>query len=354
MGNLTLNLPLSLMLIFLLGYLGYRIFRFFHIPGGAITGSLLLVAIFSGLGVRWADNPYHFNTLFQVVLGIVIGCKFDKETVSSIKSVFVPGLLIAVWTMGICFGMGVLLAKVTGLDLGTALYGSIPGGLSEIGLLAIELNLNVPVVTLFQFMRVIAVYVCVPAIAIRYGRKFKEEAAANAPSLDGELEKRKWKMPEILCTLIVGGAGGFIAKGLGVPVGGLLGAMTAIGILRIMGVPLKVLPRSLVVFAQIGLGGYLGTTFTPEVVASLHRLIIPVIVFSVAVVLSGIIIGILVHRYFGLELVTSLLACSAAGVTQMSVIALDMDADAVIVGVIQTMRFAFTMMIMPGLILLLI
>lgn len=222
------------------------------------------------------------------------------------------------------------------------------------GLLAIELNLNVPVVTLFQFMRVVAVYVCVPAIATRYDRKGREEAAAKAPSVDGELKNGKRKMLEILGTLLVGGAGGFIAKALGVPVGGLLGAMTATGILRIMGVHLKALPRSLVVLAQIGLGGYLGTTFTPEVVASLHRLIIPVIVFSVAVVLNGIIIGILVHRYFGLELVTSLLACSAAGVTQMSAIALDMDADAVIVGVIQSMRFALTMMIMPGLILLLI
>ena len=52
MGNLTLNLPLSLMLL-LLGYLGYRIFRFSH-TGRGRTGSLLLVAVLTGLGVDGA------------------------------------------------------------------------------------------------------------------------------------------------------------------------------------------------------------------------------------------------------------------------------------------------------------
>lgn len=355
MGNLTLNLPLSLMLLFLLGYLGYWIFRFFRIPGGAITGSLLLVAVLTGLGVRWGDIPQNFNTFFQVVLGIVVGCKFDREAVPRIKSLIVPSLFVTVSMVGSCLAVGILLAKITGVEPGTALYASMPGGLAEMSLLAMERNLNAPVVTLFQYMRVLAIYISVPLIALRYNQGVKEAAAGSAAAPEaGEDKKSEARMSQILITLVIGGFGGFTAKAIGVPVGGLLGAMTVVGLLRTLGVALRPLPRRLVIFAQIGLGVYLGTTFTPEVVATLHRLLIPTAIFSVVIVLLGVILGVLIHRFWGLDLVTSLLACAAAGVTQMSAIALDMDADAVTVGLLQAFRYAVTMMVMPAIISLMV
>ena len=63
-----------------------------------------------------------------------------------------------------------------------------------------------------------------------------------------------------------------------------------------LGMTLKPLP-GLVIFAQIGLGVYLGTTFTPEVVAT-HRLLIPTAIFSVVIVLLGVILGVLIHRFW--------------------------------------------------------
>lgn len=351
MDNLTLNLPLSLIFIFLLGYLGYRVTGIFHIPGGAITGALFLVAIFSGLGVGWANIPFHFNTFFQAVLGIVVGCKFDRETVPRIKSLIVPCLFVTAWMVGISLVVGILMAKITGIEPGTAFYGSMPGGLAEMSFLAIEKGLNAQVVTLFQYIRVLATYLSVPAIALRYNHPAKEEVAVSMA--EHELGKNKYEKSRalnIFITLIIGTAGGFTAKALGIPAGGILGAMTVTGILRTMGVSLMPLPSWLVVFAQLGLGGYLGTTFTPEVVGTLQEFFVPTIVFSVVVVLNGIILGIMIHRFFGLDIVTSLLACAAAGVTQMSAIALDMDADAVTVGLLQAFRYVAIMMVMPAII----
>ena len=93
-----------------------------------------------------------------------------------------------------------------------------------------------------------------------------------------------------------------------------------------MGVPLAEPPKWLVILGQIGLGGYLGTTFTPEVLSTLLGLVVPTIAFSAVIVLNGIVTGIIVHRIFGWDLITSLLSSATAGVTQMSAIALDMDA----------------------------
>ena len=109
-------------------------------------------------------------------------------------------------------------------------------------------------------------------------------------------------------------------------------------------------PKWLVILGQIGLGGYLGTTFTPEVLSTLLGLVVPTIAFSAVIVLNGIVTGIIVHRIFGWDLITSLLSSATAGVTQMSAIALDMDADAVTVGLMQVLRFALVMLLMPTLI----
>ena len=81
---------------------------------------------------------------------------------------------------------------------------------------------------------------------------------------------------------------------------------------------------------------------------------LPIFVFSIVVVLNGVALGFFVHRYYGWDLVTSLLACAAAGVTQMSVLALDMDADAVTVSLMQTMRFTLILLVMPSMILFII
>ncbi|MBA1335127.1 MAG: hypothetical protein HPY66_0749 [Firmicutes bacterium] len=350
MKGLTFSMPMTFALVFFLGYLGYRVFRHLHIPGGAITGSLVMVAAFSSQGVIWADLPSFISTALQVVVGIMIGCKFSKKKVPQLKLLIIPGLMVSAWML--CTGLlvGILLARITGLDLGTALYGAVPGGMAEMGLVALAYNLNVPVVSLYQFVRVIAVHLIVPPIALKYGHTKREEAVSKEIPVMDATEGKKEKDFGILVTLIIGGCGGFIAKHFGVPVGGMLGAMVVVGALRSIGVPLKELPTWVSVFAQVGLGGYLGTTFTPEIVATFQRMLLPTLVFSAAIVISGIILGFLVHRIFGWELSTALMACAAAGVTQMSAIALDMDADAVTVGLIQVIRLATIVLLMPSLI----
>lgn len=346
--------PVTFALTFLLGFLGYRIFKLLHIPGGALAGSLLMVALISSQGVGWAELPSYLSTFFQVILGIIIGCKFSKEKVPAMKSLFLPGLFVAAWMICISLLMGLLLSRVTGLDLGTALFSSVPGGLSEMGIIALTFNLSVPVVTMFQFIRVVAVYLCVPSIVARYGDTKGEEAAAQTLSEPDKTGDTRSKVLGVLATLLTGCAGGFTASFLGVPVGGLLGALIVVAVLRIAGVALREIPRWTLIFAQVGLGAYLGTTFTPEVVVTLKSLLIPTLAFSIIIVLNGIVLGLLVHRFFGWDLITSLLATAAAGVSQMSAIALDMDADAITVSIVQAMRLSLILIIMPSLIMLII
>ncbi len=352
---------LTLLLIFLLGYIGYRIFSFLHIPGGAVTGSLAMVALVTSLGAGWSEMPAYVSTFFQVIVGVMLGCKFSKERMSTMKSLFIPGMMSSVWM--ICFSLiiGLLLAKFTNIELGSALFGSVPGGLYEMGLIAITYNLSVPVVALFQFVRVISVSVSVPVIVSKFNHiEENRNISLNLSAIDKEDHTTsatnsdkysdKGNIINILASLLVGGIGGFTAKHFGLPVGGLLGAMLTVGIFRIMGAPLKELPRWLIICAQISLGAYLGTTFTPEMVATLKSLVFPILIFSMVIVSNGIFIGFLIHRIFGWDLTTSLLATAAGGVTLMTITALEMNADSIKVSIFHVFRLVIILLLMPTLI----
>ena len=349
---------LTFTLIFFIGYLGYRILSFLHMPGGAVTGSLVMIALPTSQGIEWATLPSYTNTIFQVIIGTTIGCRFSKKEITTMKSILAPGLLSSLEMIFFSLLMGVLLAKMTGIELGTALYASVPGGLAEMGLIALAFNLNVVIVTLFQFIRVISINLSVPFIVSQYHHRRQkgvdgegETVVSQETTKEGEDKaKDKRTIGKILATLLAGGIGGFTAKYVGLPVGGLLGSMLVVGILRTSGIPLKELPKWLVIFAQVSLGGCLGTSFTPAMVTTFKTLLFPVLFFSVLIVLNGLAIGFLFYRILGWDLTTSLLATATGGATLMTITALELNADAVKVSLLQAIRLVIILLVMPNLI----
>jgi len=344
---------LTFALIFVLGYIGYRIFDFLHIPGGAVTGALVLLAIITSQGVEWAVMPSYVTTFFQVIIGVMIGCRLKKEQLPTMKSLLAPGILASAWMIFISLFVGFLLAKMTDIDLGTALYGSVPAGLFEMGLIAFALNLSVPIVTLLQFVRVISINLSVPLIVTKCNNLGKEGAECQAVATDIKKTANpaeKTDVMNMLTALLLGGIGGFTASYLGLPVGGMLGAMIVVGTLRVIGVPLKELPQWLILGTQIIVGGYLGTTFSPEMVATLRSLLLPILFFSIFVVANGVFIGFLFHQFLSWDLATSLLATAAGGVTLMTLIAIEIHADPIKVSIIQTLRIVIILLLMPTLI----
>ncbi|HOI81882.1 MAG TPA: AbrB family transcriptional regulator [Synergistales bacterium] len=343
-----MSISMTYFLIILLGCLGYMLFDIFNIPGSAITGSLTIVALFSSFGVEWAILPPFTSTFFQIIIGITIGCRFGKENLPRMKRLVLPGLVVSVWMLLTGLVCGILLTILTDLELGTALYSSVPGGMAEMGLIALSRDLSVPMVSMFQFVRVVVVQAAVPIIAIKY----KSVRAVNSiSSINFEKTEEKKQVDgnwiRVLATFLIGSLGGLTAKNMGVPVGGMLGSMIVVGILRTWGLSLQGFPKWAVIIAQIGIGSYLGMTFSPETASNLHLMFLPTIGFSILLVISGIALGFVARRVFGWDLTTSLLACSAAGVTQMSSIALDMKADAVTVGLIHSIRLALIVLVMP-------
>lgn len=76
---------LSFISLFVLGYIGYRIFNFLRIPGGTIVGPLVIIAIVTSQSFQWVELPSYLITFLKVIIGVTVGCRFNKEQIPTIN-----------------------------------------------------------------------------------------------------------------------------------------------------------------------------------------------------------------------------------------------------------------------------
>ncbi len=139
------------------GILGDKI----KLPAGALIGAMVAVGAYNIFGNQ-AYMPPQFRLGIQILAGAMIGLQINQETLSGLKMLLVPALIMIVSVMAICFTAGFLMYKFTGLDLTTALFASAPGGMTEMSLAADSLGANAPQVALLQLIRLLSVIIILP------------------------------------------------------------------------------------------------------------------------------------------------------------------------------------------------
>jgi membrane AbrB-like protein len=132
-------------------------------------GALLVAMGLTMAGIELSAVPTWLSNAAQLVIGVSLGVRFQREFLSA-----APRWLgwVAVGTVGmvlLCAGFAFLLAWATGLNAGTLILGTSPGGIAEMAITAKALQLGVPVVTAFQVCRLVAVLVLVEPL-YRWGR----------------------------------------------------------------------------------------------------------------------------------------------------------------------------------------
>ena len=334
------------------GYTGYWVFKTRRIPAAAMLGSMLLVAATLGLGMPWPEVPFVARQLFQIIIGTMIGSRFSREMLRRLKKLVAPALLVAVWMVMTGLLNGYVLARVSPLDSATALISATPGGLAEMTILAFSYHLDASKVAFFHSLRIILVYATVPMTM----KWFQAHPAAldreRTPDSFIQLEESAaaplpWYSLPVLRGILLGIVGGTLGYSLGLPAGGMLGALLLVASLRIAGFQMPPPPSQVVTFSQIGMGVVLGLTFNQPFMSYLEALWLPLLVISVMQLLSGFLLAYCIHRLFQWDFLTALCACSPAGLSQMSAIALELDADPVKVSLMHLVRLLAIVLVIP-------
>lgn len=141
------------------GFIGY----FFKIPAGAMSCSMLFVAIFNVKKGK-AYMPLQLRKFIQALGGALIGSRVNFNDILGIKSLLIPILIIVIGFSIMNVVVAFILYRTTRFSLITSFLSAAPGGMSDIALMAEDLGADGSQVAMMQFIRVCFIISLYPII----------------------------------------------------------------------------------------------------------------------------------------------------------------------------------------------
>jgi membrane AbrB-like protein len=134
------------------------------LPAKHLLGAMIVSAAVHASGMSDFKPPYEIINAAQVVLGVVIGCRFAGLPASRVGhmlalSVGATAILLA-WTLV----WAALVSRLTGMNLITLVLAFSPGGLAEMSLVALALQMEVAFVAAFHLIRIVLIMTTAGAV----------------------------------------------------------------------------------------------------------------------------------------------------------------------------------------------
>ena len=338
-----INLILTLIIAILGGYLASKK----KVPAAYMLGALFLVAVFNIFFNR-AFLPSYFKFITQIATGTFIGSRFRSEDIKMLKKVIVPGITMVVLMIAFSFLLSYLMSTFLGIDNLTSFFATAPGGIMDISLIAYDFKANTSQVALLQLIRLISVISFVPFFTKKcYERNIKKDINLEEEKENEKEEKLKIKGEKsFLFTIIVGIIGGIIGYFSHLPAGTMSCSMALVAYFNVktqkayMPIPLRKIIQS------FG-GALIGAKVTLPDVIALKDLILPIILIIIGFCLMNVLVGFFLYKTTKFSLSTSLLSASPGGMSDISLMAEDLGANAPQVASMQFLRAIFIVGVYP-------
>ncbi len=308
---------------------------------GPIAGMIIWSSVFKG-------NPClspKCRNAGLIVVGYLIGRPFTPDTAHKIIVQLPEMLLITLLAMLFTFALSYFTHKKTGINMATCVISSIPGGLSQMVMLAEEIpSVNVAIVTFTHTIRILVVVFTVPFLAIHAVPKGTVSSAAASQTISASAVA-----PGILLIFIIAVfIGTWLAVRFKLPTPYLMGPALATALLMLSGLPVPELPSIIVIIAQICIGTYMGTIIKFNRTQNQLNTVVPyALLNAIALVIFCLGLGWLLTYLIKADLVTGFLSTSPGGVAEMSLTAMMVNADISTIAVYQIFRIFFILLVMP-------
>ena len=351
----------GLFFLYLCGTAGCILFRRFHLPLPALLGSLTVTAILALTGhfPPASDAIEVMSTLCKIAIGVMMGRRISRDALRMIARIIGPALLISVWMILLSVISGVMLSWLANIPLSTALVGCATGGLNEMAIFALSQNYDVATITVIQTFRLVGVLALTPWLVRKWSSRLAAKGQLHSSIEDvqtTEEDIRFFSRSETALLIFLAVGGGLAFQSWGIPAGAMLGALTlsgGMGVVRDKSYPF---PRWIASAAQIGIGIAIAQQFKPEQAEMLLnvRFLLSVAFSTVFVIAATLLLGYLLQKMTRWNPLTCLLSSSAGGFTQMVLVAEEMRADSLTIGVLHLTRYLAIVSCMPFLIMYLL
>lgn len=343
---MIVNLGITILVACAGAFLGKKL----KFPAAFMTGSMVLVIIFNFL----TDLAYCPNTakpFVQLIAGAFIAFGITKTALLEMKQIVRPLITYILCLLIWALPAGYLMHLLGGIDLLTAMLCAVPGGLTDISLLSIDMGANTPQVTTMQTLRMTMAVGLFPILTKLYVQRFgsaaDKETLTQTPKEPSDPSlKKPWNVLKTFVIACIGGGIGYI---LGFPAATLTGAMISTGIYNVK-TQKAYMPIEFRRVTQIVAGAMIGAMVTRTDLMNLHKLLIPLIILVLEYATLDFLAAPFLARVFHIDLLTMILACTPAGAADMALIAGDMGGNTSDVAVFHVLRLCSVLTVFPMLI----
>ncbi|MGZ8176946.1 AbrB family transcriptional regulator [Williamsia sp. SKLECPSW1] len=293
------------------------------VPSAALFAGLVVAAVLALLG--WAPTgrpgpgpdaparppmPRAWGVAGQGVLGVYIGTMVQPDVLGGLARSWLPVVVIALGTLVLSVGGGVLLGLHRRVDPLTGSLALVAGGASGLVALTRELGGDDRVVAVVQYVRVGLVTVTMPIVAtLVYGA---HTGGSSSPDSGAGLTDQAWGLLLLAAGI---GIGLTVGRAIRLPAAGLLGPLIVTVVAELTGLAgSAVVPSMLVVAAYAVIGWQAGLGFTMASMRAIGRILPLAVVLIVVIGVGSAGLGVVLSAWTGESMFDSYLATTPGGI----------------------------------------
>lgn len=325
---------MDLVIFFLICIAGWLGFEKLRLPAPTLLGPVLILSIASLFGLHIVV-PYWLKPVLSVTMGTFQGLRFNLKLKGMIKEV----VMVGSWLIIISLVTAKLLAYL-GLPEATAIFAAMPGGLTELSLVAMSFGASTFTIALLQSTRLFLTMLIIPFLI----KKLPVAAPIDQQPVEEKVttDRKKW-----MAVVVIAVFSAYLLGKTWMPASNLIGPILGVGIYtKMLGTKFQV-NRKFQNLVQVGVGGLIGLSATKETILRIADFIVPILALNVLIIGSSLILGYLLHKTKGWDLATCLLSTAPAGLTPMILLSAELNADSNRVVVFQVLRLLTVVLFAP-------
>lgn len=323
-----------------------------NVPGGMMIGGVIGACLF-GIITQEASVPSQAKTLSQIIAGAFIGAGITREEIRQMRTVIKPALILMPCLLLVNIVTGFVVWALSPMDLLTSLMACIPGGISDIPMIAADMGAVTSQVLLMQFVRLIlGIGVFPMLVRILTGAQKQEDRAEEAKAVpEKKAEKTHW--PSVLMTFAVAAICGMLGKISPVPAGTMAFATFGSIVFSCLYGRAQ-MPRIFRKGAQLLSGAYVGASIGLTQLIELGSLWPAALIVVGAYTIAFFGIGTLLTSAGCFDRAEGMLAATPAGASDMALISADLGVKNTKLIVLQVVRLITVVLVFPSILSLVV
>lgn len=306
---------------------------------GGLVGSASFVLTYERNGRQLPKLSRWVRMVFMAMIGAMIGSRFSPDLIELLPHFWISIVAMIGFILVAHAGNYAIMRYLGRYDRLDAYFAGLPGGIVDSIALAEQAGADVRVVTVQHFIRILLVVTTVPLLFLAISGNVVGSMAGESLSADDYV----WQ--DVALILIIAMIGLFGGRKLGLPVAHLMAPLLLALGLCVIGVITITIPEWLLHLAQYMIGVSLGAQFSGVSRKLLLKglgmgLVTGLFMLGLAVGFSALLIN-----YVPTSFEVMFISFSAGGLAEMSLIALSLNFNPIVVALHHLVRIFFTILI---------